>query len=77
MLAEVLYIDYRTNVLVKNDLVNEILFPSLQMLPYSNITFDFNKAASITVKYRRHFSVDATSILDFTKISHSTVFKSV
>ena len=35
------------------------------------------KADEITVKYRSNFNVHATSILDFSRISHSTKFKSV
>lgn len=77
MLAKFVYIGDHTHVIVKNDLVNEILFPSLYMMPYSNMTFDFKKADEITVKYRSNFNVHATSILDFSRISHSTKFKSV
>jgi hypothetical protein len=44
MLATFVYIGDHTHVIVKNDLVNEILFPSLYMQPYSNMTFDFKKA---------------------------------
>ena len=77
LLADFLYVADHTHVLVRNDLISEILFPSLFMGPYSNMTFEINKAETLTIKYRSQFSVHATSILDFTKLVHGTKFKSV
>tara|TARA_B110000285_G_C15003321_1_gene552545 strand:- start:486 stop:755 length:270 start_codon:yes stop_codon:yes gene_type:complete len=64
-------------VLLRNHAGGDILFPVLYMAPYSNMTFDFEQAATLVVKYRDSFEVHATSILDFTRITDSTVFKSI
>jgi hypothetical protein len=64
-------------VLLRNHAGANVLFPVLYMAPYSNMTFDFDSAATLVVKYRDSFEVHSTSILDFTKITDSTVFKSI
>jgi hypothetical protein len=77
LVAEDFWVGPRTNVLLRNHAGGDILFPVLYMAPYSNMTFDFEQAATLVVKYRDSFEVHATSILDFTRITDSTVFKSI
>ena len=77
IMAENLLIAEGAHLNVKNLGVNAILFPTLQMFQNTKISFDLTSVDNFVLKYRNHFSVHETTILDFTKIKQSTQIQSI
>ena len=77
MVTQDLWIGPLTNVHIKKNSGPEILFPTLYMAEQSRMYFDISWAGQMLVKYRDSFDVHATSLIDFTRISDLTSFKSI
>lgn len=77
IMAENLLIAEGAALNVKNLGVNSILFPTLQMFENTKILFDLTSVDNFVLKYRNHFSVHESTILDFTKIKQSVQIQSI
>jgi hypothetical protein len=65
------------NIVIKNEGISSILFPSLFMMSYSTMKFDIEKVGELTVNYRNFFLVSDTTLMDFTKASLGVRFESI
>jgi hypothetical protein len=77
ILSEYLYIGQGTNINIKNRDVTSILFPTLEMFSNTRMIFDIDNVNQFTLKFRNHFAVDKTNLLDFTKIGNQVQFQSI
>ena len=72
LLSEYVHIGEGANVKIKNRNVNSILFPILEMLPNTTLSFEMTGVANFAVKYREHFFIGGESSVDFTSIEQET-----
>lgn len=56
--------------------MGDILFPTLELGESSSLIFDFTNTPELTVKYRKHFKVHSSSLIDSTTIGDKTSFVS-
>lgn len=77
MIAQSFYIGDHVNIIIKNEGISSILFPSLFMMSYSTMKFDIERVGELTVKYRNFFFVSQTTLIDFTKASLGVKFESI
>jgi hypothetical protein len=72
MLAENTIIESGSTVQVKNT-ISSIMFPTLSMKPNTKLIFDIN-VPNLTIKYRQHFVVDPSTVIDLTRITNEVKF---
>ena len=75
MLAENTIIESGSSVSVKNS-ISSIMFPTLSMKANTRLRLDI-PVPSLTIKYRQHFVVDPSTVIDFTPVTSEVKFETV
>ena len=77
MITENLFVGYGAKIAVTNNALSSILFPSLIMYENTALFFNVTNTSEMTIKYRSHFTVDNSTVVNTTMATRGTIFQSI